>query len=125
MSQPWIRHASAFVVLCASLLCTALLSAEPGDKTRVVSVTPEDRATEIDRDAVIQIHFATGLTLRTINAETVRLVDATGRTVPARLGFDLEGDVVTLRALGQLKLQAKYTIDGKTDRPRGDARCGV
>jgi hypothetical protein len=64
-------------------------------KTSVVSVTPGNDSTDVELDVVVQIHFSTGLTLRTINAETVRLVDAVGSAVPMRLGFDLEGTWLT------------------------------
>jgi glucose/arabinose dehydrogenase len=85
--------------------------AEPREPTRVVSVTPRDGATNIDVDAVAQIHFSTGLTIRTINAETVRLLDPRGIPVPVQLGSDLEGDVVNLQPRERLTPQTSYTLE--------------
>ena len=104
---------------CSGLMVPALLGALPalagaaeGDEpARVVSVTPRDAATDVELDAVVQIHFSIGLSLPTISAETIRLLDASGAAVPTRLGFDLEGDVVNLRAQGRLRADTKYTLE--------------
>lgn len=97
--------------LLLPVLLTGTGNAQMDEMTRVVSVTPQDRAIDADLDTVIQLHFSTGLSLRTISAETIRLLDDGGKPVPARLGFDLEGDVVNLRSQARLRAQAKYTTE--------------
>jgi hypothetical protein len=87
------------------------LSAEDGKPTHVVSVTPHDGATSVDLDAVVQVHFSTGLALMTISVKSVRLLDAAGVSVPAQLGFDLEGDVVNLQPSQHLRPRTSYTLE--------------
>ena len=53
--------------------------------------------TDVDPRAPVQIHFSNGLKLTTISADSVRLLDAAGTPMPARLGSDIEGDVVNLQ----------------------------
>lgn len=83
----------------------------PGQRTNVVSITPGDKATDVELDTVIQIHFSTGLSIKTINADCIRLLDAAGNPVPARLGSDLEGDVVNLRSQARLRPEAQYSVE--------------
>jgi glucose/arabinose dehydrogenase len=101
------------LVVPALVWTSSLADTAQGEKTRVASVTPRDRTTDVELDVVVQVHFTTGLSLRTISADTVRLLDAQGAPVPTRLGFDLEGDVVNIRSQGQLKPQAGYTVEVK------------
>jgi glucose/arabinose dehydrogenase len=93
------------------LVFVATQAARSADPTRIVSVTPADKAIDIELDAVIQIHFSIGLSLKTISAESVRLLDAARNPVPTRLGFDLEGDVVNMRSQARLRPQSVYTIE--------------
>src|SRR5262245_60409012 len=69
----------------------------PKDSTKVVLVSPRDAATDVDVQAPVQIHFSNGLTLKTLTADSVRLVDPAGAPIEARLGSDIEGDVVSLQ----------------------------
>jgi glucose/arabinose dehydrogenase len=81
------------------------------ETTKVVSVSPSNQETDVERDPVVQLHFSNGLSLRTIDADSVRLVDGAGRPVPSRLGFDLEGDVVNLRPQARLRAQTQFTLE--------------
>jgi glucose/arabinose dehydrogenase len=79
--------------------------------TTVVSVTPRDKANGVAVDGTLQIHFSTGLTIRSITADSVRLLDDAGKAVPAQLGSDLEADVVTVQPKGKLRPHASYTLE--------------
>jgi hypothetical protein len=110
------------VVACTlgfAIACSDDVAADevvPGDRpTRVVSTTPDEGATEVAVDAVLQVHFSTGLTLTTVTAESIRLVDAGEALVPSQLGTDLEGDVVSLRPHRRLRPNVTYTLE-VTDR---------
>jgi glucose/arabinose dehydrogenase len=81
------------------------------ERTRVVSVTPRDGANGVDTDVVLQIHFSTGLSLKAITADSVRLLDSAGKPVPAQLGSDLEGDVVNLQPKQRLRPRTSYKLE--------------
>jgi hypothetical protein len=81
------------------------------EPTRVVSVTPRDEAPDVDPDVVLQLHFSTGLTLKTITPDAVRLIDPDGKVVSARLGYDIEGDVVNLQPEEALRLKTLYRVE--------------
>src|SRR5262245_11578775 len=63
----------------------------PARSTRVVQVSPPDKATDVDTRAPVQLHFSNGLKLNTLSSDSVRLLNSTGTPVPARLGSDIEG----------------------------------
>jgi glucose/arabinose dehydrogenase len=86
-------------------------TARPKDSTKVVLVSPPDGATDVDVQAPVQIHFSNGLTLDTITADSVRLVVSGGIPVAARLGSDIEGDVVNLRPTQRLLPRTSYAIE--------------
>src|SRR5262249_8156809 len=68
-------------------------------------------AADIDLQAPVQIHFSNGLTLATLTADSVRLVDSAGVAVAARLGSDIEGDVVNLQPAQPLLPRTSYAIE--------------
>jgi hypothetical protein len=84
------------------------VAAEP---TKVVRVTPRDKATGTDVHAPVQIHFSNGLKLTTINADSVRLLDAAGKPVAVKLSSDIEGDVVNVQPARALLPRTSYTIE--------------
>src|SRR5262249_14564200 len=86
-------------------------SARPAEPTKVVLVSPRDKATVVDVRAPVQIHFSKWLTLTTITADSVRLLTAAGAAVPARLGSDIEGDVVNLQPRERLLPRTSYVIE--------------
>src|SRR5262245_41182006 len=93
------------------LLLSPGFAAEPPKSTKVVQVSPRDKATDIDPRALLQIHFSNGLKLTTLSAESVRLIDSAGKSIPARLGSDIEGDVVTIQPMQPLVPRASYKIE--------------
>jgi glucose/arabinose dehydrogenase len=100
------------VLLLAWMACaaipTSLLADEP---TRVVMVSPRDKATAVNVDTLVQIHFSTGLKLPTITADSVRLLDPAGKPVAIKLGSDIEGDVVNIQPIARLVGQTTYTVE--------------
>jgi glucose/arabinose dehydrogenase len=86
-------------------------TADPAKSTKVVRVNPQDKATSIDLRAPMQVHFSNGLKLATLTADAVRLLDSDGKLVPAKLGSDIEGDVVTLKPNGRLLPRMTYVIE--------------
>jgi glucose/arabinose dehydrogenase len=86
-------------------------AARPPEATKVVRVSPRDKATDVDVRAPVQIHFSNGLKLATLTADSVRLLDPAGSPVPARLGSDIEGDVVTLQPRERLLPRTPYVIE--------------
>jgi glucose/arabinose dehydrogenase len=78
--------------------------------THVVSVTPRDGSMSVDLSAVVQVHFSTGLALKSITMDSVRLLDPAGVPVAAQLGSDLEGDVVNLQPSQLLRPRTSYTL---------------
>src|SRR5262245_531593 len=98
------------VVAC--LTCAPGFATEPVAKsTKVVRVNPRDKATDVDPRAPVQVHFSNGLKLLTLDADSVRLLTSVGATVQARLGSDIEGDVVNLRPVKPLSPRSSYTIE--------------
>ena len=79
--------------------------------TTVVSVNPARGATDVDVQAVVQIHFSNGLRVPTITPESVRLLGPDGAAVAAQLGSDIEADVVNLQPRERLKPRTSYTIE--------------
>src|SRR5688500_11479104 len=79
--------------------------------TRVVSVSPREGAVGIDPRAHAQIHFSTGLELGTIAEDSIHLLGPDSAPVPARLGFDIEGDVVNLAPTRPLLPEAAYSLE--------------
>lgn len=71
--------------------------------TRVVSVSPRHGARDIDPRTIAEIHFSTGLELGTITADAIRLLGPESVPVPARLGHDIEGDVVNIQPAEPLR----------------------
>jgi hypothetical protein len=105
-------------LVCSISLHFALVAVGPlafgregGRQTSVVSVAPREGAAGVDLETFVQVHFSTGLALRTVTADSVRLLDSAGVVVPAQLGFDLEGDVVNLQPNTDLKPQHMYTLE--------------
>jgi len=86
-------------------------TASPPKPTKVVRVNPRDKATGADPRAPVQIHFSNGLKLATLTADAVRLLTSAGSAVPAKLGFDIEGDVVNLQPRDPLKPRTSYVIE--------------
>ena len=105
------------VGLALGLASMPLSAQEPADSTptkpttRVVSVTPRDKATDVDVNSILQIHFSNGLKLDTINAESIRLLDSRGASVALQIGSDLEADVVNLQPKTRLKPHSLYTVE--------------
>jgi len=61
-----LRRRLPFVilVLLANVMDDRVSAFAPRDEgTKVVFVTPGDKATDVELDAVVQIHFSTGLSL--------------------------------------------------------------
>lgn len=83
-------------------------SAEP---TRVVQITPQNGATNVDAQALLQVHFSTGLKLTSLNTNAIRLLDSAGKPVGIRLGSDIEGDVVTIQMLEPLAFKTMYALE--------------
>lgn len=79
--------------------------------TKVVLVSPRDHATNVSTQASVEIHFSNGLTLTTIKADSIRLLEPAGLPVRARLGSDLEADVVNLQPSERLLPNTSYTIE--------------
>src|SRR5262245_23470597 len=86
-------------------------TARPGHSTRVVQVSPRDEATDVNVQTLVQLHFSNGLTLETITADSIHLVDSAGAPVAARLGFDIEGDVVNIQPTQPLLPRTSYVIE--------------
>ena len=93
-----------------SLVILGLVGAASAAGTTVVSVSPADGATEVNVDAVVQVHFSGGLTLASITAESVRLTGPEDAPVAARLGSDIEADVVNIRPLERLRPRTQYAV---------------
>jgi glucose/arabinose dehydrogenase len=74
-------------------------------------VSPRDKATGVDPRAPVQIHFSNGLKLDTLTAAGVRLLTSAGSAVPAKLGSDIEGDVVNVQPRDPLKPRTSYVIE--------------
>ena len=87
---------------------TSVFADEP---TRVVLVSPRDKATKVNVETLVQIHFSTGLKLETITADSVRLLDPAGKPVASKLGSDIEGDVVNIQPSARLTRQTTYTLE--------------
>jgi len=80
-------------------------------QTTVVLVSPRDGATSVNPRATVEIHFSDGLTLKTITPDSIRLLDAAGLPVRARLGSDIEADVVNIQPGERLTPNASYTLE--------------
>src|SRR5262245_24022093 len=110
-----INHWAAFavVVLAGCNRGTPNVTAEPpaAKSTKVVQVSPPDKSVDVDPRAPLQLHFSNGLTLTTITADSVRLLNAAGTPVPARLGSDIEGDVVNVQPNDPLPGRTAFTIE--------------
>jgi glucose/arabinose dehydrogenase len=97
--------AAAFLPSCSGI--------QPSGRTptRVVSVSPRDGARDMDPRTIAQIHFSTGLKLSTIKAEAIHLLGPDSAPVPARLGFDIEGDVVNIQPGEPLLPRTSYSLE--------------
>ena len=99
-------------VIAAGMLCAAGTAvASAADSTRVVMVSPRDQAADVSPQTLVQIHFSNGLKLPTLTADAVRLLDPDGKSVAAKLGSDIEGDVVNLQPTGKLLPLSRYTLE--------------
>lgn len=105
------RLVVAFSWLACLLVVATCAIVNADEPTRVVLVTPRDKATAVNVQAIVQIHFSNGLKLPSITSETVRLLDAAGKPVDVKLGSDIEGDVVNIRPSRNLTRQTTYTIE--------------
>jgi glucose/arabinose dehydrogenase len=103
-----IRLAGSVAALLASTF--AVMSASEGP-TRIVQISPRAGATNVSPQAGVEIHFSDGLTLTSINSNSIRLLNSAGRPVSAQLGSDLEADVVHLQPRERLLPQAAYTVE--------------
>jgi len=110
-SRRRIRQLVALSVAALLLQSGERAAADPAKSTKVVRVNPQDKATSIDLRAPVQVHFSNGLKLATLTADAVRLLDSDGKPVPAKLGSDIEGDVVTLKPAGRLLPRMSYVIE--------------
>ncbi len=99
------------LLVATFVLCPATAAVAQDAQTKVVRVAPRDKATDVDVQAPLQIHFSNGLKLATITADSVRLLNSAGMTVPAKLGSDIEGDVVNLQPTRRLLPRTTYTIE--------------
>jgi glucose/arabinose dehydrogenase len=100
---------SRFCTLVAVATATSIVWAvEP---TRVVMVSPRDRASDVSLETLVQIHFSTGLKLPTLTTDSVRLLGPDGKVVPGKLGSDIEGDVVNLKPSQRLSRKTTYTLE--------------
>ena len=61
--------------------------------------------------APLQVHFSNGLSLATLTADSVRVLDPDGKPVRAQLGSDIEGDVINIQPAERLATATTYTID--------------
>src|SRR5262245_38103485 len=75
----------------------SLFAFDDATPTKVVSVSPRDGASDIKIQISIQVHFSKGLKLGSLTADSVRLLDPSGRPVSVQLGSDIEADVVNLQ----------------------------
>src|SRR5262245_35294818 len=101
-----------FNACCVLLTVTCGFAAEPPAKaTKVVLVDPRDKKTDANLRASVEIHFSNGLKLTTLGTDSVRLLDPTGKQVPARLGSDIEGDVVNIQPASPLRPRTSYTVE--------------
>lgn len=89
--------------------------------TRVVQVTPGDGATGVPARSIVQVHFSDGLRIASVNPDSIRLLGPAGAPVPARLGSDIEADVVNLQPDEPLKPGTAYNLEvnGKLIDRRG------
>jgi glucose/arabinose dehydrogenase len=85
-------------------------ASRPDSPAKVVSVAPRDGATRIGLDPIVQVHFSQGLSLKTLSAESVQLLDSANKPISAQIGSDLEGDVVNIRPKERLRPQSVYTV---------------
>jgi glucose/arabinose dehydrogenase len=89
-----------------------LSAAHSTKPTTVVMVTPRDGETSFNIRSPLQIHFSNGLTLSSLTADSVRLLDAAdGKPVRAQLGSDIEGDVVNIQPAERLSPETTYTVE--------------
>ena len=65
--------------------------ADAPKSTTVVKVTPRDGATDVNVSAPLQVHFSNGLTLTTLTADSVRLLDPAGKPVRRPIGLRHRG----------------------------------
>jgi glucose/arabinose dehydrogenase len=93
------------------IVCVAAAIARADEPTRVVRVSPLDKAADVSVQTLVQIHFSNGLNLKSISVDSVRLLDAAGKPVAARLGSDIEADVVNLQPSGRLTPKTTYTLE--------------
>ncbi|HKB01112.1 MAG TPA: Ig-like domain-containing protein [Gemmataceae bacterium] len=109
----WLGTAGGTWLLAALVATVALVGpdARAAEPTRVVQVSPRDKATGVDPRAPVQIHFSNGLRLASVTAEAVRLRGPGNTPVPAKLGTDIEGDVVTVQPTKPLAARTAYTIE--------------
>jgi len=80
-------------------------------QTTVVQVNPRDGATGVNLQSTVEIHFSNGLKLTTITPDSIRLLNSAGVPVRARLGSDIEADVVNIQPGERLMPQTSYTIE--------------
>jgi hypothetical protein len=76
----------------------------------IVSVTPRGGATDVNPQAIVQVHFSNGLELTSITDDSIRLLDSAGMPVSVQLGSDLEADVVNIQPNERLAPNSKYTL---------------
>jgi glucose/arabinose dehydrogenase len=88
-----------------------LSAAHSTKPTTVVMVTPRDSQIGFNIRSPLQVHFSNGLTLSSLNGDNLRLLDATGKPVSAKLGSDIEGDVVNIQPADRLSPESTYTIE--------------
>lgn len=106
-----IRLPAALSVAASMTWLLAWATARPPEATKVVMVSPRDKAKDVDVRAPVQIHFSKGLKLATITMDSVRLLNSAGVAVPAKLGSDIEGDVVNLQPTERLLPRTSYVIE--------------
>lgn len=80
-------------------------------QTKVVLVSPRNGATNVNPQTTVEIHFSNGLRLPTIAPDSIRLLDAAGLPVHARLGSDIEADVVNIQPGERLLPNTSYSVE--------------
>jgi len=106
-----MRNFRLLVGIPVWVLCAGPAIACAAEPTRVVLVSPRDKAANVGVQTLVQIHFSNGLQLKTITDDAVRLLNPAGQPVDARLGSDIEGDVVNLQPTASLALKTTYSVE--------------
>ncbi|NER83530.1 MAG: hypothetical protein F6K42_29055, partial [Leptolyngbya sp. SIO1D8] len=82
----------------------------------IASITPNDGSADVNTQTPIRVQFADdAIDKSTLTNESFRLLDASGNPVPAVIGSDLTGGVISLTPLNPLDPFSEYTIEITSD----------